>query len=155
MERVHMNHIQEIIYRVRKGESVETIHRGTTHAKKTILPFVVTGLLSTQNGKKPNFLTLWRCQWFPVFLSEHCVIICSWNLLHWYTLLIRFVIPIYIDPQSVSVQIVKLLKNFDSFFWGKGAGIMSTSNRRGEFSVVMKTRNNAIPTRAIPVNGVL
>jgi hypothetical protein len=36
MERVHMNDIQEIIYRVRKGESVEAIHRDTGHAKKTI-----------------------------------------------------------------------------------------------------------------------
>ena len=36
MERVHMNDIQEIIYRVRKGKSVEAMHRDTTHAKKTI-----------------------------------------------------------------------------------------------------------------------
>jgi len=36
MERVHMNDIQEIIYRLRKGESVEAIHRDTGHAKKTI-----------------------------------------------------------------------------------------------------------------------
>ena len=31
-----MNDIQEIIYRVRKGQSVEAIHRDTGHAKKTI-----------------------------------------------------------------------------------------------------------------------
>ena len=36
MERVHMNDIQEIIYRLRKGQSVEAIHRDTGHAKKTI-----------------------------------------------------------------------------------------------------------------------
>lgn len=36
MERIHMNDIQEIIYRLRKGESVEAIHRDTGHAKKTI-----------------------------------------------------------------------------------------------------------------------
>jgi len=36
MERLHMNDIQEIIYRLRKGQSVEAIHRDTTHAKKTI-----------------------------------------------------------------------------------------------------------------------
>ncbi len=36
MERVHMNDIQEIMYRLRKGQSVEAIHRDTGHAKKTI-----------------------------------------------------------------------------------------------------------------------
>jgi hypothetical protein len=36
MKRVHMNGIQEIIYRLRKGQSVEAIHRDTGHAKKTI-----------------------------------------------------------------------------------------------------------------------
>lgn len=36
MERVHMNDIQEIIYRLRKGQSVEAIHRDTGHARKTI-----------------------------------------------------------------------------------------------------------------------
>ena len=36
MERVHMNDIQEIIYRLRKGQSVEAIHRDLSHAKKTI-----------------------------------------------------------------------------------------------------------------------
>jgi hypothetical protein len=36
MERLHMNDIQEIIYRLRKGQSVEAIHRDTGHAKKTI-----------------------------------------------------------------------------------------------------------------------
>ena len=36
MERVHMNDIQEIIYRLRKGQLMEAIHRDTGHAKKTI-----------------------------------------------------------------------------------------------------------------------
>ena len=36
MERLHMNDIQEIIYRLRKRQSVEAIHRDTGHAKKTI-----------------------------------------------------------------------------------------------------------------------
>jgi len=36
MERLHMNDIQEIIYRLRKGQSVEAIYRDTGHAKKTI-----------------------------------------------------------------------------------------------------------------------
>jgi len=36
MERLHMNDIQEIIYRLRKDQSVEAIHRDTGHAKKTI-----------------------------------------------------------------------------------------------------------------------
>ena len=36
MERLHMNDIQEIIYKLRKDESVEAIHRDTGHAKKTI-----------------------------------------------------------------------------------------------------------------------
>ena len=35
MERLHMNDIQEIIHRLRKGQSVEAIHRDTGHAKKT------------------------------------------------------------------------------------------------------------------------
>jgi DNA-binding CsgD family transcriptional regulator len=36
MERLHMNDIQEIIYRIRKGQSLEGIHRDTGHARKTI-----------------------------------------------------------------------------------------------------------------------
>ncbi len=36
MERSHMNDIQEIIYRLRKDEPVEAIHRDTGHARKTI-----------------------------------------------------------------------------------------------------------------------
>jgi transposase len=36
MKRLHMNDIQEVIYRLRKGQSMEAIHRDLGHARKTI-----------------------------------------------------------------------------------------------------------------------
>lgn len=36
MERIHMNDIRDIIYRLKKGESIRAIHRDTGHARKTI-----------------------------------------------------------------------------------------------------------------------
>jgi len=36
MERIYMNVMQEVIYRLRKGESVEAIYRDTGHARKAI-----------------------------------------------------------------------------------------------------------------------
>ena len=36
MERIHMNDIRDIIYRLEKGESIRAIHRDTGYARKTI-----------------------------------------------------------------------------------------------------------------------
>ena len=58
MERAHMNDIQEIIYRLRKGQSVEAIHRDTGHAKKTIRKYRTLaqkhGFLDKKRGLPPT-----------------------------------------------------------------------------------------------------